>query len=85
MVITLLHHQWFLEFIDSLLDGIGHTALQLRQVAMEIALLIRLDSLPHDLCWSGVEKGEVLDKGCRICVMPVCDPDFRCNHGKNLR
>jgi len=49
-----------------------------------LALLIKSDSLPHDLCWSSVEKGEALNKGCHICAMQVCDPECHCNHGKNL-
>lgn len=46
-----------------------------------LILLIRHDSLPDDLCWSGVERGEAQDKGCRIRAMKVCDPILQCSHG----
>lgn len=39
-----------------------------------LVLLIRSDSLPAGLCWSGVERGEAVRKGCCIRAMQVRDP-----------
>jgi len=49
-----------------------------------LVLLIRSDSLPDDLCWSGVERGEAMDKGCNIRTMQVCHPESLCSCTTNL-
>jgi hypothetical protein len=49
-----------------------------------LVLLIRLNSLSHNLCWSGVKKGKHWIKVVVFCAMQVYDPECHCNHEKNL-